>query len=104
MKHLLIVLMILPLLACAQNNISDSFSKTVDKTINSYEDCVKAGNPILRSLPPKCRAKDGRMFVKGKTSLCKDSCGDGNCQEITCLGEGCPCHENHETCPADCKN
>ena len=104
MKKLLIIFVALPFLACAQNN--NSFDKSVDPAINSYEDCVKAGNPVMRSLPPKCRSKDGRIFVKGQTKqedqLCKDSCGDGTCQEFTCQAEGCPCHERHETCPSDC--
>jgi hypothetical protein len=33
--------------------------------INSYEDCVAAGNPIMESYPPQCRA-DGKLFVQGR--------------------------------------
>lgn len=36
-------------------------------------------------------------------SLCVDKCGDGVCQEMVCMGEGCPCAETREFCPADCK-
>lgn len=31
--------------------------------INSFEDCVSAGNPAMESYPPQCRAPDGRTFV-----------------------------------------
>ncbi|MFP4515049.1 MAG: hypothetical protein ACLFNO_03555 [Parcubacteria group bacterium] len=34
--------------------------------------------------------------------ICVDMCGDGVCQEIVCMGEGCPCPETAENCPADC--
>jgi len=44
------------------------------------------------------------MQVKKTTKyFCKDLCGDGICQEIVCLAEGCPCAENKNTCPNDCK-
>jgi len=33
---------------------------------------------------------------------CKNLCGDGICQEITCMAIGCPCPETPETCPEDC--
>lgn len=31
--------------------------------INSFEECVAAGNPVMESYPPQCRA-NGRTFVK----------------------------------------
>jgi ubiquitin-protein ligase len=34
--------------------------------------------------------------------ICVDMCGDGVCQEIVCMGEGCPCPETAQNCPADC--
>lgn len=37
-----------------------------------------------------------------KTEICVDMCGDGVCQEIVCLGSGCPCPETSATCPQDC--
>lgn len=33
---------------------------------------------------------------------CKNLCGDGFCQEITCMAIGCPCPESPQTCPQDC--
>ena len=29
-------------------------------------------------------------------------CGDGVCDEVVCLGEGCPCAETSESCAVDC--
>jgi len=33
---------------------------------------------------------------------CKNLCGDGICQEVTCMAIGCPCPETLKTCPEDC--
>jgi len=38
-----------------------------------------------------------------KGDICQDLCGDGICQEVVCLAEGCPCPETQENCPQDCK-
>ncbi len=35
-------------------------------------------------------------------SICVDMCGDGTCQKVVCLGEGCPCAETPQSCPVDC--
>jgi hypothetical protein len=37
-----------------------------------------------------------------ETEICVDKCGDGTCQEMVCLGSGCPCAETSATCPQDC--
>ncbi|MEK7212383.1 MAG: hypothetical protein AAB686_01775 [Patescibacteria group bacterium] len=31
--------------------------------INSFEDCAKAGYPILESYPPQCKTPDGQTFT-----------------------------------------
>ena len=54
-----------------------------------------------------CLAKVAGVEIayKGKCKVerfCKDLCGDGICQEIVCLAEGCPCAETPRTCPQDC--
>ena len=79
--------------------------------IYSFEGCVKAGNPVKKSLPQQCVTKDGKIFYENKNPLlmnqgiiCNDLCGDGTCNEIVCMGQGCPCPENKDTCPKDCKN
>jgi hypothetical protein len=35
-------------------------------------------------------------------NACVDRCGDGNCDEIVCQAEGCPCAETELSCPEDC--
>jgi len=50
---------------------------------------------------PVAEAVDG--VAEEGNSLCQDSCGDGECQLIVCTGEGCPCLESAELCPADCQ-
>jgi hypothetical protein len=56
--------------------------------INSF-DLIPEGSTIERS-----GAED--------SDICVDMCGDGVCQEMVCMGEGCPCAESVEICPADC--
>ena len=36
----------------------------MDNEINSFEECVSAGNPVMESYPRKCRAQDGNSFVE----------------------------------------
>lgn len=38
-----------------------------------------------------------------KSGICRNRCGDGICQQIACMAEGCPCPESIDTCPKDCK-
>lgn len=33
-------------------------------SINTYEECIAAGNPSLDSLPPQCETKSGDRFMK----------------------------------------
>ena len=35
--------------------------------------------------------------------LCVNACGDGTCQAVVCLGQGCFCSESPVLCPQDCK-
>lgn len=87
--------------------------------IKTFDECVAAGNAVLKSYPAQCVTRAGKVFVQnpplrqGNTPagrpaphgdrLCDDKCGDGRCQEIVCLGTGCPCAENAQSCPQDCK-
>jgi hypothetical protein len=43
-------------------------------SVNSFEDCVKAGYPIMESYPPQCRTPDGRTFTV-KLEYCISSSG-----------------------------
>ncbi|HLD64319.1 MAG TPA: Gmad2 immunoglobulin-like domain-containing protein [Candidatus Peribacteraceae bacterium] len=36
----------------------------LSSTIDSFEDCVAAGYPIMESYPEQCRTPDGRTFVR----------------------------------------
>lgn len=45
--------------------------------------------------------RPGKNIDRG---ICVDKCGNGRCEEIVCMGEGCPCAESAENCPQDCKN
>ena len=36
----------------------------IESTIESFEDCVAAGNPIMESYPRQCRTSDGKHFVE----------------------------------------
>ena len=83
------------------------------ESVSSYEECVARGYAVLKSLPPQCVAPDGRRFIQGQAdqtpapqksrTLCKDLCGNGSCEEMVCLGEGCPCSETPTSCPKDCR-
>lgn len=81
--------------------------------IDSFEDCVEAGFAVMESYPRQC--SDGEnTFVEdveiimpdvteeNPSEICTDQCGDDICQEVVCLGEGCPCAETIESCPEDC--
>lgn len=36
----------------------------INRPITSYEDCVKAGYPILESYPEQCKTPDGKTFTR----------------------------------------
>jgi len=74
---------------------------------SSYDKCVTEGGRILKTMPPKCINSEGQILVRptaeaSKRRLCSDLCGNGQCEEIVCMGEGCPCAENAKTCATDC--
>lgn len=51
---------ILLLSACSAN----AEKTPTTKDITSYEECVAAGYPILKTYPPQCITPDGKRFVK----------------------------------------
>lgn len=74
--------------------------------ITNFDECVAAGHPHLKIYPGRCTLPDGTSFVQqipDPPSICTDNCGNGNCEEVVCLGSGCPCAETAESCPQDCK-
>jgi len=60
-----IVLICVLLLGCTK-------APAIPPTIGSFEDCVKAGSPVMKSYPPQC-GYNGQVFVE---ESCKD--GKGN--------------------------
>jgi len=41
------------------------FAPSVDESIiNSFWDCVEAGNPMMESYPRQCYTQDGKHFVE----------------------------------------
>ena len=77
--------------------------------IKSFEECAKAGYPTLESYPRQCNSPDGQTFTEKievatttPTEICQDSCGDGICQQIVCMGGDCPCAETAQNCAKDC--
>jgi hypothetical protein len=112
-KILLLVSFILILLGAAGYGAANYVKQKKVKDINNFEECAKAGYPVLESYPAQCNTPDGRHFVQELTDEekkklippvegCKDLCGDGICQEFVCMAIGCPCAETKETCPQDC--
>jgi hypothetical protein len=74
--------------------------------ITSYDECVAAGHPQLKTYPGQCVMPDGTRFVQAipePPAVCVNQCGNGECQEVVCLGSSCPCAESAQDCPQDCK-
>ncbi len=107
MKKLLATFVCMLFMSCAttvaQNQIVD------------FESCVAAGNKVLRIYPPKCVAPGVGTFTQKidkpevadpliHKKVCEDLCGNGSCEEMVCMAQGCPCAENPESCPADCSS
>jgi hypothetical protein len=75
----------------------------------NYQECVSGGGKVLKSYPGQCITSDGMRFIqdegasKRTQKSCKDTCGNGTCEEIVCMALGCPCPETPATCPQDCK-
>jgi hypothetical protein len=42
------------------------FNKST-REINSFEDCAKAGYPVLQTYPAQCKTPDGRVFTEDQT-------------------------------------
>jgi hypothetical protein len=119
-KLLLLFCIFLAPLACSSQSASSSPST---QEVHDFDSCVAAGNPMLKMLPPKCvDRKTGKHYVgawpgkgggnnsngeevlaeKNEKGLCKNACGNGTCEQMVCMGEGCPCAETPASCPDDC--
>jgi len=63
LKEILIVLFILGLLLFA-SFLNDNGMPVDVIQINSFFDCIEAGNPAMESYPRQCRTADGKTFVE----------------------------------------
>jgi hypothetical protein len=71
----------------------------------SYQECVDAGGTVRGEEAGRCVVDGGLVFERPSprnTRICEDRCGDGTCQEIVCMAQGCPCPESPQSCPKDC--
>lgn len=85
-----------------------SCAAQTETVIKNFSECVAAGNPVFKTFPARCKTKDGLIFEDGDKPagakvLCVDNCGNGQCEEIVCMAQGCPCPETAASCPKDCK-
>ena len=96
----------------------------IETSIESFEDCVAAGNPIMESYPRQCRTSDGVNFVEeidsqlDMQSQCRNHGGEwlpefNECESISedqCLEmkgtfkecESACRHDNSEVCTLQC--
>ncbi len=51
---------------------------------------------VVQNLPVNKKSKTA------PAAICKNLCGDGNCDEFVCMSTSCPCPETKESCPQDC--
>ncbi len=72
-----------------------------------FKSCVAAGYPVMKSYPPRCAGKNGKIYtddvirnIEGRA--CVDNCGNGQCEQIVCQAAGCPCAETPVNCAKDC--
>jgi phage shock protein C len=84
-----------------------TFNEVRELDIKTYEDCVNAGYevlyPDLVGGPLQCAVGDKAIdIISSQESICVDMCGDDICQEMVCMGQGCPCTETRVSCPQDC--
>ncbi len=85
------------------------------RPVNSMEGCLvneKSIGDVVGFISPNIccvenECLEGECETKEDTreeeyEICKDQCGDGKCDRFVCMGEGCPCREDHASCPMDC--
>lgn len=77
--------------------------------VTNFEECVEKTGIVMESYPRQCRYND-QTFVEEidepiappEDFACEDMCGDGECQEMVCQADGCPCAEDELICEEDC--
>ncbi len=63
MKKILVPIFLILFIALAFYYLSPK-SSPEDLSINSFFECVEAGNGIMKSYPRQCRTADGQLFVE----------------------------------------
>ncbi|MCV0373415.1 MAG: hypothetical protein K5793_07680 [Nitrosarchaeum sp.] len=96
----------------------------IESSIESFDDCVAAGNPVMESYPRQCRTSDGVNFVEeidlhlDAQSQCKkhggkwlsefnecESISEGQCLEMKGTFNECESacrHDNSDVCTLQC--
>lgn len=85
--------------------------KEAPPPVTNFEECVKAGNPVMESYPRQCRHNDQTFTEEIKTECKKDAdCPSTQyvCQEIQGTGTACPstdpsCVPTHTIIKGECK-
>jgi hypothetical protein len=84
-------------------------SKMISSEEFDREACLAQGGIIMYpdcvGCDPYCSFIEGeevRETLGSEDRLCIGMCGNGECEEIVCMGEGCPCPESASICPEDC--
>jgi len=90
---ILIVLGIVIIFGSILVYINRGTGEFIDWEINSFEDCVAKGYPIMESYPRQCRTPDGKNFVEDEQII------GGDVDEYGCLGAaGYRWNETEQAC------
>lgn len=97
------------LLVCCLTGLLGGCSAQAGGGVSSFKECIAAGYPTLKTKPPGCITPEGKIFQEKEepeetagSGGCVNKCGDGKCQQVVCMAQGCPCAETPQTCPKDC--
>ena len=83
---------------CIEDWLCTEWSECINGT--QYRNCTDLNDcNTTFNKPPEFRDCNSTQNF-----TCVDMCGDGICQEVVCLADGCPCQETRESCPVDCAN
>lgn len=95
----------------SEKNANNAPQRAEEFPVNNFEECVAAGNeamyPDCIDCPAYCETASGNRFEvdtapQESEGFCEDLCGNGTCEEMVCMAEGCPCAETPSSCPEDC--
>lgn len=64
-----VIIIVIALIVLAAAGIGAYWYIQKTKTVNSYDECVAAGHPILESYPERCMSPDGKQFTNPKAAV-----------------------------------